>query len=196
MANKTFQVLNASEQQKLSTIFPSIENLHYWDYGNDKRLTLANPHVERLLVENNYKWLYISVYDHWLSREDEKDKEQIEEFFKFNDENHPKSILLSEFNLKLFQNTNVLNFRPIGKKNYSLNRKKKISFRKFVSFEKFKLVAGSPRNYFFPNLVLPDLKAIYFPGKNLAHLLIYKDADLLHGLKKWVAESNLYIINE
>ena len=192
MIPKTYKVLERDEQQQLSVLFQAIENFHY----HGKRLVTYYSDTEEILKKNNYKWFYVSVFDRWLNHDNEADKELLEEFFKFEDISHPKSSLLSAFNLKLFQSTLVLNFRPIGKKNHYeyYGRKQKISFRKFLSFEKFKLVSGTPQNYLFPYLVLPDLKAIYFPGKDLTHLLIYRDENLLHDFKNWIADANLYIL--
>lgn len=192
MTNKIYKVLEHNEQRHLSQQFPGLEKLSY--HGN--RLLIHYGNNKEVLKKYNYKWFYISVFDHWLSYD-----EAFEELHEHNDITHPKSSLLSAFNLELFQKTKVINFRPVGKRNYQqwYGRKQKISFRKFLSFEKFKSIAGSPQKYLFPtylypHLVLPELQALYFPGKDLTHLLIYRNESLLQDFKKWMAEANLYML--
>lgn len=189
MTNKIYKVLERDEQHHLSKQFPGLEKLSY--HGN--RLLIHYLNNKEILEKYNYKWFYVSVFDHWLSYD-----EACEELQQ-NDITHPKSSLLAAFNLELFQKTKVINFRSTGKRNYRqwYGRKQKISFRKFLSFEKFKSIAGSPQNhlistYLYPHIVLPELQALYFPGKDLTHLLIYKDENLVEDLKKWMAEANLY----
>lgn len=126
---RKFKVLHKDEQVKLNKIYPSLEKFRI-----DFTPWLRPDQIEETVKANGYKWLYVSVYDHWLMQEDDGD--EIAELLKYsNQAMHPKAQLLKNFHRELFKKTEVLNFRYIGMKKFT--RIPKISFREFLSNQSF-----------------------------------------------------------
>lgn len=189
---KKYKVLDRDGQVKLNKIYPSLEKFRI-----DVAPWLRPEEIEETLKANGYKWLYVSVYDHWLFQEEDDD--EISELHKYsNQAKHPKSQLLKNFHRELFNKTEVLNFRYIGMKKFT--RIPKISFREFLSTnafhtdKRFNENNSSPLPLLFPYLVLPELKVLYVPGLDLTNVLIYREEKLLTNFKTWLKEANLHIL--
>ncbi len=185
MKIKCYKALSNVACKALANKYPALEKFQYGPFWNWFRIHYGNN--ESVLNSNGYKFCYISVFDHWLNQE---------EAFKLLDcvdQKNPQTKLLADFNKQLFENTSVLNLKPGGRRTF-FGRYKSFKFREFTSAAAFNKVVEYNDNYWFPLLVLPKLEALYFPGKDLTHLLIYRDPDKIVQFKKWAKDSGLNIL--
>ena len=137
-----------------------------------------------------YTYLAISVFDHWLTRDefndllvDVSDKEQ-----KLRNE------ALYSFSRKVIAETSVTNFKWAG-----LRNKQKPRFRNFTS-EKAKLDYFLPSIGFsdkpFLSVVLPDVSVICIESWDDTNIMYLKDISVRPQIEKWAAESGVYCLDK
>lgn len=139
--------------------------------------------------DHEYRKIAISVFDHWLSKE--------EALTLLNDvseeEQTRRNNLHYAFNKKLFDKTMCFTYRVKGrgKKTYPIFK----NFQdKRTAYSYIKPNSGGVRSKFLYKLVLPQFDALYYEGWDDTCYLYYKNEDLLNSLIEWVKESGLHIL--
>lgn len=170
---RKLQNLPKNEQTELSIIFPDLEKL--------------------ISVEEtqSYKYIAISVFDHWLGKEDSIEylsnvslKQQQKRDEKFN-----------AFSSKIMENTEVINFTMRGRAS-----KAQPLFRSFLSDEAKREYMTRSSNYisskYFFKVALPELKAIYFESWDDTNVFYLRDEKNVALLETWANECGLYKLDK
>ena len=135
----------------------------------------------------HYKQIAISVFDHWLSREeflnDDPDKE----------ERLRRDKKLHDFSKVMSSKTEVLNFKFKGKWERCYP-----SFRRFSSqdaMEHYLRSAGeNDSSNRFCQLVLPEFNAVFFESWDYTNIFYIQDDKVVPQIKKWAIESGVYCL--
>jgi len=158
-----------------------------------KELTLQFPDLYKLTcVEEtpHYKYLAISVFDHWLGCEEAIeliDNAPMKEQLKRNE-------ALYLFSQKLVAETEIINFKFCGTRS-------KVSplFRAFTS-EKAKVdylypTLSDPNKPFF-QIVLPELSIVLYESWDATNVLYLRDKSVEDSIKKWASECGVYCLEQ
>ena len=163
--------------------------------SNQEQVKLREQFIdlEKKLAQKDiseYTYLAISVFDHWLTRE-EFDSHL---FNTSVEEQKLRNKALYSFSKNVVESTRVVNFKLCG-----LKSKQKPLFRSFTS-EKAKLdyflpVIGSSGKSFFLS-VLPDLNVIFIESWDDTNIMYLKDKSVKPLIEKWAAESGVYCLDK
>lgn len=137
-----------------------------------------------------YAYLAVSVFDHWLGREDS---------VRFLDdvpraEQARRNSLLYSFSKKLAQNTEIINFKFRGKWNRSYPL-----FRGFTSteaMEKYLEPATSHTSKDFFRVILPELGAVLFEGWDDTNVFYLRDSSKMNHIKEWASECGIFCLEK
>ena len=166
---RKFLNLSKNRQVELNTKFPDLFKLYCVD---------ETPH---------YKKVAVSVFDHWLTRE------EFQEDYPEQEEKLRRDKSLHDFAKVMSKNTEVLNFKFKGKWERCLP-----SFRKFSSQE-------TMDNYLHPagdndssdkfcRLVLPEFEAVYFESWDYTNIFYIQDDKVIPQIKKRANESGVFCL--
>ncbi len=146
----------------------------------------------RLLYEcresKAYKHLCVSVFDHWLSRD-----EAIKEIDNVTIlDQRKRDHKLHDFCVKLAENYESYLVKPKGR------TKSRYTFREFTSSNALTNVL-QPLPYNVGDkwrftLVLPSIGVVYFEASDFTHYIYYKDYALLSSLEKLIKVNELHIL--
>ncbi|MFC3152324.1 hypothetical protein ACFOEK_14920 [Litoribrevibacter euphylliae] len=166
---RKFRNLPRPKQTEINRIFPDLQEA-----------------IER---HEGYTYIGITVFDHWLSRDEANQLlENVPE-----DEQKRRNQLLYNFSKKLLSEAEVLNFKFIGKWT-----KAKPLFRKFTSqeaaLEYLNPAAGNNHKRFF-EVVLPELKIIFMEGWDDTNIMYLKDASVKPLIQQWAKEAGVYCLD-
>jgi len=158
-----------------------------------KELTLQFPDLYKLsCVEETpyYKYLAISVFDHWLGCEEAIkliDNVPMKEQLKRNE-------ALYLFSQKLAAETEIINFKFCGTRS-------KVSplFREFTS-EQAKVnylnpTLSDPNKPFF-QMVLPELSMVFYESWDDTNVLYLRDESVEDSIKKWASECGVHCLEQ
>ena len=131
-----------------------------------------------------YQKKFISVFDEWPASKKFVDSIQYEkEFYKRH----------QQFNFFLVENYNCFTVKLKGKK------KQKLSIKEFYSTDSAKKYVlpslyNVPSSCYF-NLLIPEIKAIYFEGFDFVNTLLYQDLDLINQTLNQCEKHDLFALS-
>jgi len=164
--------LNKTSQNDLSNQFPDLMKL--------------------VCVEEttHYSYLAVSVFDHWLSREDScKLLENVPK-----NEQEKRNAALYSFSKKIASETSVVNFKVSGKWTRAHPR-----FRDFTSnrakLEYLRPAIEKSHHDFF-KVVLPELGVVFFESWDDTNAMYLKDASVKEKIVQWAAECGVYCLDK
>jgi len=135
----------------------------------------------------HYKKVAITVFDHWLTRE------EFENDYPDKTEQLRRDKSLQYFAKVMSKNTEILNFKFKGKWERCYP-----SFRKFISekaMESYLYPAGdNDSSDKFCRLVLPEFSAVYFESWDYTNIFYIQDDKVIPYIKKWANESGVYCL--
>ena len=173
MNNRKFKNLSKSKQEDLGKLFPDIQSLF------------------ECKESENYTHLSISVFDHWLSREEainEIDNVSI----KKEDAHDEKLYLFCNALIKLTK-CYLIKFRGI--------KKDKITYKEFITKSEYnEHLKPKPYNTGGINwrfiLVLPETEAVYFEDCDFTHHLYYRDDNNITEIYNLIKENGLFVLKQ
>ena len=137
-----------------------------------------------------YTYLAISVFDHWLTKE-EFDYHLVN---TIDEKQNLRNEALYAFSKKVMSNTKVVNLKWGG-----LKGKRRPLFRSFTSeqaqLDYFLPAIGSSGKPFFLS-ALPDLNVIFIESWDDTNIMYLKDESVKPLIKKWAAESGVYCLDK
>jgi len=169
---RKFVNVNKNRHQLLSNTLPDIENL-----GSDDQT-------------EKYEFVAITVFDHWLSREDAEKSfgSQISE-----EEQEQRNNSFMRFRELLFNKTEVLTYRCKGR-----GSNRFVSFKAFTSINAgleytSPAISKGPYGRFF-QVALPSLGAVYLENYDDTNLFYYKDKNTFEVINKWAKSCGLFCL--
>ena len=166
---------------------------NFINLSDEKQIELSKQFPDLLklsCVEETPKYTYlaVSIFDHWLGREDS---------IKFlndvpKDEQTRRNNLLYSFSKKLTQNTEVVNFKFRGKwkRSYPLFR----GFTSVKAIEKYLEPSMSHTNKGFFRIILPDLGAVLFESWDDTNVFYFRDSSKISLVKEYAAECGVFCL--
>jgi hypothetical protein len=165
--------LSKDEQSQLETNFPEIVE-QVFGFEDDVP---------------GYSWLAISLFDHWLSKEEHHLIDDVQ-----NDIHLDRLCKLHSFSRKIIENTEALTFRCKGKK------KDKPVFKKFVNQEAANKYCESSTEttarFNLYVLVLPEYECIIKESRNYTNNVYYRNEELIKPFLDIVRERGLKVIDK
>ena len=173
MSHRRLHNLPLSRQMELSRQYPWLKDVHTDDPRTDVKI------------------LSISVFDHWLSREDAcRLLENVPPF-----EQARREACHAQFCGLLVRGTSVLSFT------FRRRRGDRLVFREFTS-------QAALSSYCTPNgarsfggrgtrhfhVALPDLNCVFYEGWDDTHHFFFTDSTSMGPLHKWASQSGLYLL--
>ena len=166
---RKFLNLNKNRQVELDKKFPDLFKIYCVE---------DSPH---------YKKVAITVFDHWLTRE------EFENDFPDKTERLRRDKSLHDFAKVMSKNTEVLNFKFKGKWERCYP-----SFRKFSSQAAMDIylhpAGDNDSSDKFCRLVLPEFSAVYFESWDYTNIFYIQDDKVIPQIKKWANESGVYCL--
>ncbi|BBM02533.1 hypothetical protein [Microbulbifer sp. GL-2] len=167
---RKFINLNKSKQEALLKQFPGLQKI----------IEVEPP--------DKYTFLAVSVFDHWLSREEAR--------MLLDDvsgaEQKKRNEALYSFSKKLLKETEVINFRMAGKWSHS-----KPKFRRLTSddaaFDYFKPAVSETSKRFF-NVVIPELGVVFLESWDDTNVMYLLDDSVKPQLEEWAAECGVHCL--
>ncbi len=148
------------------------------------------PYLENVLLKDdssNYSEVAISIFDHWLSME-----EQDQIFISDQTETVSRRNKFEEFVRRIFGETSVYSFK--------LKKKEKLFFKKssmtnsFIKRSGFAIMTEDGGNCY--SLLLPELSAIYLSGYDWTDRLLFTDRSKVENLISIVEPCGLNAIEK
>lgn len=168
---RNYRNLAESEQVKLREQFPDL-------------LKLAQSEDTP-----NYHYLAVTVFDHWLSRDEAN---QLFENVPAQEQSRRNNALYT-FSKKLASEADILSYKFCGR---WANSKPK--FRTFMS-ESFKLEYLAPAiaeaNKKFFNVVIPELAMVFMESWDDTNIIYLRDKSIKGKLVDWADECGVYILD-
>ncbi len=169
---RKFKNLSKQRQTQLSAQFPDLYKLASIE---------DTPH---------YHYLAVSVFDHWLSRE---------ESFSLlvnvpAEEQNQRNTALYSFSQKLAAETEIINFKFCGKWNSC-----RPAFRELTSTKAkndyLEPALSASRNDFF-KIVLPELDAVFMESWDDTNIFYLRNTAHIETLKRWAQECGVFCLNK
>lgn len=160
------------------------------DKQRQKALTSLFPDLADLGESDNYHYVAVSVFDHWLNN-----TEVAELLDNVSDaEQKRRASALYSFSAKIASEYEVVNYKFVGKwaSCYPL-------FRGFTSVEAtleyLKPAILSPRKETF-HVAVPDLELVYVEDYDDTNVLFLRDRSVLNLLGEWAKICGLYCLEK
>ena len=163
---RRFKAVDKVRQKNLEVKFPRIVDL-----------VVADPMPEQ------YEYLTISIFDHWLSSEEADDL--LSEVGA--DEQSRRNASFNRFNEIMIKNTEVLLVSLCG------IRGSKVRFKEFTFIDaKRAYLAQSGRQVY--TVALPALGAVYFEGFDDTNHFFLNEPDSKGQIEDWAEQAGLYVL--
>lgn len=133
----------------------------------------------------NYEFLAVSVFDHWLSHEESLEYLHLTAY----EEQLRRNSNFNSFNNLVIQNTEVVSFRFKGRK------KRQPSFRKFTS-DNSKALYLNHTDMGIYKVVLPEIKAVYLEGYDDTNYFFLRDLNYRPIIEEWASKAGLYCLEQ
>lgn len=166
---RKFINLSKHRQKELNSNFPELFKI----YGAED--------------SSHYKRIAVSVFDHWLTRE------EFQNDYPSREEHLQRNEALYNFAKVMAANTEVLNFKFKGKwdKCYPC-------FRKFGTQEAMldylQPAGDNDSSDKFCKLVLPEFNAVYFESWDYTNVFYIQNDSAISEIKKWASEAGVYCL--
>ena len=166
---RKFINLSKSRQVELNAKFPDLFKIYCVD---------DTPH---------YKKVAITVFDHWLTRE------EFQNDYPDQKEKLRRDKSLHDFSKVMSESTEILNFKFKGKWERCYP-----CFRKFSSQEAMEHylhpASDNDSSDKFCMLVLPEFEAVYCESWDYTNIFYIQDDKAIPTIKKWANESGVYCL--
>ncbi|MDO6765345.1 hypothetical protein [Agarivorans sp. 1_MG-2023] len=169
---RKFQNLSQQEQAPLVELYPELEKVFSVE-DTDK-----------------YRFMAISVFDHWLSEvEANKLLADVPEI-----EQRQRDKKFDSFSRVIAENTEVISFTFKGRRS-----KSRPVFRKFTSENSKAKYMESASNYvsnkYFFSVALPKLEALYFEGSDDTNVFYLRNERFVYLIETWANACGLYCLD-
>lgn len=155
---------------------------------------LANQFPWLIEVDHNdrpedVQVLSVSVFDHWLSREEACEKlENVQA-----DEQARRNALLADFCSRVIATTEVVSFAQRGRQS------RRIIFRRFLSKDVISEYCRPHGGRIFGHrhfrVVLPELRCAFYEGWDDTYHFFFTRSDIAEAALGWARQSGVYLLN-